>query len=118
MRHGIQSFQMSGGIGDWIEKADQMQLYAKWSCSRDSHQCQIPGGLTWNSHINKISSNANKTLGFLKWNNKTKMSRIWGIALNTLMRPQLEYPHTKEMRHQIEKVQDCQMDSLKLDKVP
>ena len=38
----------------------------KFKCSRDSHLCQIPGvdvssGLTWNSHIDRITGNAKKT---------------------------------------------------------
>ena len=33
-------------------------------------------GLTWNSNIDRITGNANKTLGFLKRNIKIKMPRI------------------------------------------
>ena len=32
----------------------------------------VSSGLTWNSHINRITGNANKTLGFLKRNIKTR----------------------------------------------
>ena len=68
-------------------------------------------GLTWNSHIDRITGNANKTLGFLNRNIKTKMPRIRERAYNTLVRPQLEYasavwdPHTKDKGNQIEMVQ-------------
>ena len=36
----------------------------------------VSSGLTWNSHIDRITGNANITLGFLKHNIKTKMPRI------------------------------------------
>ena len=71
----------------------------------------VSSGLTWNSHIDRITGNANKTLGFLKRNIKTKMPRIRETANNTLVRPQLEYasavwdPHTKDKVNQIELVQ-------------
>ena len=48
-------------------------------------------GLTWNSHIDRITGNANKTLAFLKRNIKPKKLRIRETAYNTLVRPQLEY---------------------------
>ena len=82
---------------------------------------QLPVPNTWgmmslvvsptNSHIDRITSNANKTLGFLKCNIKTKMPRIRETAYNTLVRPQLEYaspvwdPHTKDKVNQTEIVQ-------------
>ena len=71
----------------------------------------VSTGLTWNSHIDRITGNANKTLGFLKRNIKTKMPRIREAAYNTLVRPQLEYasavwdPHTKDKVNQIEMMQ-------------
>ena len=51
----------------------------------------VSSGLTWNSHIDRATGNANKTLGFLKRNIKSKMPRIIETAYNTLMRPQVEY---------------------------
>ena len=71
----------------------------------------VSSGLTWNSHVDRITGNANKTLGFLKRNIKTKMLRIRETAYNTLVGPQLEYasavwdPHTKDKVNQIEIVQ-------------
>ena len=35
----------------------------------------ISSGLTWNSHINSVSANANQTLGFIRCNIKTKMPK-------------------------------------------
>ena len=32
--------------------------------------------LSWNTHINRITANANRTLGFLKWNIKTQHTGI------------------------------------------
>ena len=71
----------------------------------------ISSGLSWNSHIDRITGNANSTLGFLKRNIKTKLPKVRETAYNTLVRPKLEYaspiwdPHTKDKISQIEKVQ-------------
>ena len=72
----------------------------------------ISSNLSWCSHIDRITGNAHKTLGFLKRNIKTDMSCVYREAANTiLVRPQLEYaaaiwdPHHKDKTSQIEKVQ-------------
>ena len=67
--------------------------------------------LSWNTHINNITSTANKTLGFLKRNVVTKNKDIKTMAYNSLVRPQVEYasvvwsPYTKDNINKIEKVQ-------------
>ena len=67
--------------------------------------------LTWNSHVDRITGNANRTLGFIRRNIKTKMPRVRETAYNTLVRPQLEYasavwdPNTDKLIYQIEHVQ-------------
>ena len=69
----------------------------------------ISSSLSWNSHIERIASTANRTLGFIRRNIKTKMSVIRETAYNTLVRPQLEYasavwdPHNKGQISQIPK---------------
>ena len=71
----------------------------------------ISDSLTWNSHIDRITGSANLTLGFVRRNIKTKMSRVREKAYNTLVRPQLEYasavwdPHNKKRISQVEQVQ-------------
>ena len=71
----------------------------------------ISSGLSWNSHKDRITGNANSTLGFLKRNIKIKLPKVRETAYNTLVRPKLEYaspiwdPHTKSKVSQIEKVQ-------------
>ena len=71
----------------------------------------ISNGLSWNSHIDRITSKANSTLGFIKRNIKTRNVRVRETAYNTLVRPQLEYtapiwdPHTKQKIFQFEKIQ-------------
>ena len=71
----------------------------------------ISGSLSWNPHVDRITGNANRTLGFVRRNIKTKMSKVRETAYNTLVRPQLEYasavwdPHTKVRTSQIEQVQ-------------
>lgn len=67
--------------------------------------------LSWNKHINNITSNANKTLAFLRRNIQTKTQSIKEAAYKTLVRPQVKYalavwsPHTKTNIDKIEKVQ-------------
>ena len=67
--------------------------------------------LTWNDHIQNTVTSANKTLGFLRRNIRTKDSSIREVAYKTLVRPILEYsspvwsPHTKSNIHKIEMVQ-------------
>ena len=71
----------------------------------------ISCSLTWNSHIDRITGSANRTLGFVRRNIKTRMSKVRETAYNTLVRPQLEYasavwdPHNKNRISQIEQVQ-------------
>ena len=71
----------------------------------------ISSDLSWNSHVDRITGNANRTLGFIRRNIKTKMSRVRETAYNTLVRPQLEYasavwdPHTDRRLNQIEQIQ-------------
>ena len=58
-----------------------------------------------------ITGSANRTLGFVRRNIKTRMSKVRETAYNTLVRPQLEYasavwdPHNKNRISQIEQVQ-------------
>ena len=67
--------------------------------------------LTWNDHIQNTITSANKTLGFLRRNIRTKDSIIREVAYKTLACPILEYsspvlsPHTKSNKHKIEMVQ-------------
>ena len=50
----------------------------------------ISSGLSWNSHIDQITGNANQTLGYIRHNIKTKKQKVRETAYNMLVRPQLE----------------------------
>ena len=71
----------------------------------------ITSDLNWNSHISRITTNANKTLGFIKRNIVTKNENVKTLAYKTLVRPQLEYastvwhPHTKLNINKLEMIQ-------------
>ena len=71
----------------------------------------ISSGLSWNSHIDRITGNANRTLGYIRRNNKTKNQKVRKTAHNTLVCPQLEHaapvwdPFNKDKRLQLEKIQ-------------
>ena len=67
--------------------------------------------LGFSHHINRITSNAQKNLGFLKSNIKTTHSGIREAACKTIVWPQLEYasttwsPYIKKDIYKIEMVQ-------------
>ena len=71
----------------------------------------ISSGLSWRSHIDRVTGSATKTLNFVRRNIKTKHPGVREMAYSTLVRPQLEYaaavwdPHTKGKTQQVEKVQ-------------
>ena len=71
----------------------------------------INSNLSWNKHINSITTKANRTLGFLKRNVKISSPKIKSQAYTSLVRPILEYaspvwnPHTKQNIDKIEMVQ-------------
>ena len=51
----------------------------------------ISSDLNFNHHINRVTANASKSLGFLKRNIKTKHPGIHEAAYKTTVRPQVEY---------------------------
>ena len=69
----------------------------------------ISTGLSWGSHIDRITGNANRTLGYIRRNIKTKNQKVKETAYNTLVHPQLEYaapvwePFTKDKRCQLQR---------------
>ena len=82
----------------------QYTLHGQFLESVDSAKylgVNITQDLNWNHHINEITGKANRTLGFVKRNVKTKNEAVKELAYKTLVRPQVEYvssvwnPHTK-----------------------
>ena len=71
----------------------------------------VSSTLSWNSHIDRVVNNANRTLGYIRRNIKCQNTDVRESAYNTLVRPHLEYasavwdPHTKERISKIEMVQ-------------
>ena len=71
----------------------------------------ISHDLSWKPHINRITGNANKSLGFLRRNLKAKNLQLRERAYKAIVRPQLEYaapvwdPHTQDDINKIEMVQ-------------
>ena len=69
----------------------------------------ISDNMDWGQHISEISSNATKTLGFLRRNLAPKSTKK--VAYKTLVRPKVEYaasilsPYSKLHINQVEKVQ-------------
>ena len=71
----------------------------------------ITNNMSWNTHVTRVASNGNRSLGFIKRNFTTKTPKVREMAYQTLVRPQLEYasaiwdPNIKENAHKIEMVQ-------------
>jgi hypothetical protein len=71
----------------------------------------IQSDLKWDSHINNITTKANKILGFLRRNINISSTTVKEQVYKSLVRPSLEYacsvwdPYTKENIIQLEQVQ-------------
>ena len=71
----------------------------------------ISSNLKWNAHVDRITANANRSLGFIRRNVKTKSPQIREMAYQSLVRPQLEYasavwdPHSDVLTDKLEMVQ-------------
>ena len=71
----------------------------------------LQNNLKWDKHINNITANANRSLGFLKRNLKLNSPHIKEHAYKALVRPKLEYcssiwdPYNTNQIQQIEKPQ-------------
>jgi hypothetical protein len=65
----------------------------------------IQSDLKWDSHINNITTKANKTLGFLRRNINISSNKVKEQTYKSLVRPSLEYahsvwdPYTNQRRH-------------------
>ena len=70
----------------------------------------ITHNLKWNTHMDRITNSANKTLGFVQWNlgSCTKDTKV--TAYKALIRPTLEYcsgvwdPHTVDLVKKVGKI--------------
>ena len=80
----------------------------------------ISTNLNFNNHINRITSSANKSLGFIKQNIRHKHHSVCEASYKTIVRPQLEYgstvwsPYTQSYSYKIEingAAQSCPLDS-------
>ena len=71
----------------------------------------IASDLKWNTHVDSVVSKANRSLGLIKRNIKTKHQTIRATTYKTIVRPQLEYaasawdPHSKDLTTKLEMVQ-------------
>ena len=70
--------------GEILESVD-CALYLGVSISTDR---------SWNTHISQITSKANRTLGFVKRNVRTKNQSVEELTFRTLVRPRVEYAST------------------------
>ena len=94
----------------------------KYSCTLHGHQLEhadkakylgitMQSDFKWDSHINSITTKANKTLGFLRRNINISSTTVKEQAYKSLVRPSLKYacfvwdPYTKENIAQLEQVQ-------------
>ena len=52
----------------------------------------VSSTLSWNSHIDRVVNNANRTFGYIRRNIKCQNTDVRESAYNTLVRPQLDMP--------------------------
>lgn len=73
---------------------------------------ELTSDLSWVSHINTITANASRTLGYLKRNLKSAPPHLRKLAFETYVRPKLEYassiwaPHQSYLIKHIEAIQN------------
>ena len=84
----------------------------------------LSSDLSYNNHISRITTTANKSLGFLKRNITTKNENVKQLAYKSLVRPQVEYassiwsPYTKVNIQRVEMVQRRAVRWIKRDYSP
>lgn len=84
----------------------------------------VSSGLNYNTHISRITTSANRTLGFIKRNITTKSEKVKQLAYKFLVRPQLEYastiwsPYTQTNIHKVEMIQRRAIRWVKRDYFP
>jgi hypothetical protein len=72
--------------------------------------------LKWNTHIDNITSNGNKSLGYLKGNLQISNPEVKSRAYQALVRPKLEYscsiwdPYTHDNINKLEMVHHLRLD--------
>ena len=71
----------------------------------------LSSNMSWEPHINNITTKANKILGFLKRNLQIKQEETKALAYKSMVRSNLEYcstiwsPHTKKLKDKVEHTQ-------------
>ena len=71
----------------------------------------LSSNMSWEPHINNITTKANKILGFLRRNLQIKQEETKSLAYKSMVRSNLEYcstiwaPHTKKLKDKVEKTQ-------------
>jgi hypothetical protein len=94
----MQKYYLHGQVLDSVSDAKYLGL-------------DLSSDLKYNTHISRITSNANRTLGYIKRNVTTTHQRVRELAYKSLVRPQLEYasaiwsPYTKSNITKVEQVQ-------------
>ena len=96
MGHGIQTIYVPGRAHTRSKRPTQTSysMYGQVLDSVDSARylgVDIASDLKFTKHVNRITANASKSLGYLKGNLLTKHSSIRDAAFKTVVRPQLEY---------------------------
>ena len=94
----------------------RVHVHTAWTGLGGCQQHQVLGvdissNLKWNTHVDRLAANANRSLGFIRRIVKTKSPQIREIAYRSLVRPQLGYasavwgPHSGELTDKEEVVQ-------------
>ena len=113
----VYPLQVQGREGDILQDSSPDAVYTSGTGAGVCQQRQVLGGgylssnLNWNTYADRITANANRSLGFIKRNIKTMSPQIREMTYQSLVCPDLEYasavwdPHTKDKTHKVEMVQ-------------
>ena len=109
--YGVRPWQVPSTPNYEIKATTPVPAHPPWPGPGKHLIVTISQDLNWNNHINNIIGKANRTLGFVKRNVKTRNEPVKELACKTLVRPQVEYassiwnPYTKQNINKIEMIQ-------------
>ena len=83
--------QVPGHMGYFLHDPNQHTVYTPWAGPGGCQLCQvlgveISGDLSWIVHVDRVATTANKTLGFIRRNIKTKSPTVQEMAYQSLVR--------------------------------
>ena len=99
MRYGIYPLQVPSCTGDFFQDHFNIEYVLHGQVleaviSARFLGVDIANNISRNTHVNWVTASANRFLGFIERNLKTKSSKVWEMAYQTFVRPQMEHART------------------------